>query len=302
MTKPHAIEPGKPPQRADAREPSRRLGLFLCGLVAAYFLISPIYALLKFEDFASATPQLVRYVIIPSAIALLLLAIGLFARPAWSAIVGVCTICVLITIFMFEGFLTLRQLPVHFANLGQTSGPEGRNDNIVRSFTIRQLNKLAGAESLPEMVLSGFPQSDVLLCAPEGQAITYRADRYGFNNPDSVYGKPIDVALLGDSFVEGFCLPPGDDLASQLRQHGVNVASLGIRGNGPLLELAALGRFGPELKPKHVVMAFFEGNDWENLRSELKFPSLQAALSPGADFGTPATATATETAARSENR
>jgi hypothetical protein len=287
---------GTAPAPADEAAPparSRRLGLVLCAIAGAYFFISPIYALLHYADFASALPQLLRYVVAPAAIGLALLAVGYFARPGLSAIVGLCSVCVLASLFAFEAMLTLRQLPIHFANLGQVPEGQPQQSGLVRSFTLRRLNNLAGTESLETMMFSGFPASDVLLCAPEGRTITYKADRYGFNNPDEIYDAPIELMLLGDSFVEGFCLPRGADIASRLRSHGINTASLGIRGNGPLLELAALGRFGPVMKPKRVVMAFFEGNDWENLRSELRFPNLQAALRQDADFGTLQTAQAT---------
>ena len=120
--------------------------------------------------------------------------------------------------------------------------------------------------------------------------ITYTADRYGFNNPDRLYDSPLDLMLLGDSFVEGFCLPPGEDLASRLRKSGVNAASMGIRGNGPLIELATLGRFGQIFRPRHVVLVFFEGNDWENLEAELTEPWLRAALAPDANYGSQSTA------------
>src|SRR3546814_19768287 len=48
-----------------------------------------------------------------------------------------------------------------------------------------------------------------------------------------------------------------------------------------------LGRYGPHLRPKSVVMAFFEGNDWENLDDELKQPYLRQALATAARFGSP---------------
>jgi hypothetical protein len=161
------------------------------------------------------------------------------------------------------------------------------------------MNRLSGTDKLPEALLSGFPATQVVLCTSKSGIVSYTADRYGFNNPDDVYDRRLDLMLLGDSVVEGFCLPPSEDLASRLRAGGLNTASMGIRGNGPLLELAMLGRFGEILRPRHVMMVFFEGNDWENLDRELALPWLRAALSQDADYGSQSTAQATMREARS---
>lgn len=273
-----------------------------CLAVAFYFLASMFYALTNFDEFASATPQFLRYVLAPALLGLLFLATGLFAKPRWSRPIGVYGLSLLVGLFLFEGFLTFRQLSVHFASLGRLDEDQramlAGQEEFVRGFTLRSLNKRAGVDGLPETMLAGFPGSTTLLCSPPGQVITYEADRYGFNNPDSVYKTPVDLMLLGDSFVEGFCLKPGEDLASRLRQRGPNTVSMGIRGNGPLIELATLGRYGPLLRPPHVVMAFFEGNDWENLEHSLNEPWLRATLRPNATFGSPAGATQTVHKAR----
>jgi hypothetical protein len=60
-----------------------------------------------------------------------------------------------------------------------------------------------------------------------------------------------------------------------------------------------LGRFGEVLRPRHVMMVFVEGNDWENLERELAVPWLRKALSPDANYGLQSTAQATMREARS---
>ena len=266
----------------------RRIGLISCLIIAAYFYLTIGYALANFERYAAATPQFLRYVAIPGFVAVLFTAAGIFLKPRAATLVGIYAITVLLALFLFEGFLTNRSLSVHYSNLGILD--QGRREivdsqGMVRGFTLRTLNKRAGLEELPDAMLSGFPGSDVILCAPDGDAITYRADRLGFNNPDIVYDRAIDILVLGDSFVEGFCLAPGDDLVSQMRVGNLNVVSAGIRGNGPLIELATLGRYGPMMKPRDVFMVFFEGNDWKNFGFELTEPWLKIALEPDADFG-----------------
>jgi hypothetical protein len=243
-----------------------------------------------------------RYVLIPGLIGASFLAVGLFAKPRLAAAAGIYGLSLLLALFLFEALLTFRSIPAQLGMLGQLSEQQGetleRSGNTVRGFTLRRLNRLSGTDDLSKALLSGFPATNVVLCAPTDKLITYTADRYGFNNPDRLYDSPPDLMLLGDSFVEGFCLPPGEDLASRLRTSGVKAASMGIRGNGPLIELATLGRFGQIFRPRHVVLVFFEGNDWENLEAELTEPWLRAALAPDANYGSQSSARATRDRAR----
>ncbi|QLL63842.1 SGNH/GDSL hydrolase family protein [Sinorhizobium mexicanum] len=267
----------------------------LCTILAAYFLLSPAYALLNYSEYASAAPHFLRYVVIPGSLALLFLLAGVLARPKLAMAVGIYGLSALLGLFLFEALLTFRSVPVRLSMLGQLDENERQaleqKGYVVAAFTLNQLNRMSNVDSLPQAVLSGFPKTEVVLCAPDNNAITYRSDRFGFNNPDEVYDRgTIDAMLLGDSFVEGFCLPPGDDIASHLRLDRLVATAAGIRGNGPLVELATLGRFGPILRPDHVLMVFFEGNDWENLENELHMPWLRAALDLDANYGSPSDA------------
>ena len=272
----------------------RNLGILICVLIAVYLLVSPAYALLNFRDFASDVPLFIRYVAIPGLLGIAFLGIGLLAKPSFAMAVGVYGLSVLVALFAFEAFLAFQSISVRLAMLGQLNPAQAetveQDKNIVRGFALGSLNRFLQTQKLSTALLSGFPNTSVVLCTPDNQIIKYTADRYGFNNPDDVYDLPMDLMLLGDSFVEGFCLPPGQDLASRLRASGFSTAGAGIRGNGPLLELATLGRFGPLFRPRHVAMVFFEGNDWENFENELSKPWLRDALSPTAHFGTQSTA------------
>ncbi|MCA1405019.1 SGNH/GDSL hydrolase family protein [Ensifer sp. IC3342] len=251
--------------------------------------------MLNYSEYASSGPHLLRYVIIPGSLALLFLLMGFLARPKLAMAMGIYGLSALIGLFLFEGLLTFRSVPVRLSMLGQLDENERQaleqRGYVVSAFTLNQLNRMSDVDNLPEAILSGFPKTEVVLCAPENNAITYRSDRFGFNNPDEVYDRgSMNAMLLGDSFVEGFCLPPGDDIASRLRDDRLVATAAGIRGNGPLVELATLGRFGPILRPDHVLMVFFEGNDWENLENELRMPWLRAALHMDANFGSPSNA------------
>ncbi|WEX75593.1 SGNH/GDSL hydrolase family protein [Sinorhizobium numidicum] len=268
---------------------TKRLGSFLCAIVALYLLLSPAYALYYFEQFASDIPRVIRYSIIPGALSVIFLIVGFYTKPQIALVTGLSGVSALAGFFLFETVLTAQSIPVRLAMLGQLSNEQqeklGRSDNTIRGFTLGGLNDAAGTGELSKALLSGFPGTRVVLCSSQDGAISYEADRYGFNNPDDIYQDPLELMVVGDSFVEGFCLPPGKDLTSRLRQEGLRAASFGLRGNGPLLELATIGRFGKIIRPRHVVFAFFEGNDWENLEKELGRPWLRAALEAEADYG-----------------
>lgn len=253
-------------------------------------MISAGFALFNFERYGAALPQFLRYILIPGIIMLAFILIPVMLSREKTLLVGIYSTSILAAMFLVEAYLTAQVLPILSGSLGQLNDNQRQqienDDTMIRGFTLRRLNILAGTKSLADTKLSGFPGAKTLLCSiPKVGMRVYEADRYGFNNPDNVYDRNADVVIVGDSFVEGFCLPEGEDLAAELRNRGTSAISLGIRGNGPLLELATLGRFGPTLRPKHVVMAFFEGNDWKNLNFELGEPWLREALDPNANFG-----------------
>ncbi|MBT5550199.1 MAG: hypothetical protein HOJ79_06930 [Nitrospina sp.] len=91
-------------------------------------------------------------------------------------------------------------------------------------------------------------------------------DRFGFNNPDSVWNAEVaDWALLGDSFTFGQSVQPGEEISSQIQsQTNSIVLNLGCPGNGPLEQLAGLKEYAEAKMPKRVLWMYYEGNDlWE---------------------------------------
>lgn len=91
-----------------------------------------------------------------------------------------------------------------------------------------------------------------------------RLDRDGFRNPADL---PVaDVVVVGDSFVEGPHVPASAVITSALADRtGRTVLNLGRAGYGPDQELAVLRRFGLGRRPRNVVWAFYEGNDFGDL-------------------------------------
>lgn len=280
-----------PPARGAAAGWSgvRLVALLLCLIPAVYLLGTVIYALLNAGDFALDLPRQLRYVIVPTVLGLTLV-LGAFLLPRNAALnIGIVALSVLATLFLFETWLTLRLLPrqvnaVGVVDDGVDLAPYRKN--LPPAYTIKALNAQMGVTELNRALLSAVPDQPMILCSMDGQPITYRTDLYGFHNPDGTIQRNADIMVLGDSFVEGVCLPEGADVIGQLRGRVAGrIVNTGSRGSGPLFELAVLGRYGPVFRPKITLMAFFEGNDWENLEVETRTGWLAQAMQPDADFG-----------------
>lgn len=280
--------------RAGGRQPSgwsalRRAAILLCLIPATYLLLTAAYALLNMGDYASDTPRLLRYVVGPLAIALMLVVAGFRLTTERAVSVGIVATSVLAALFLFETYLTLRLLPRQGNVVGVVDdgvSVDSYKMNLPPAFTIKALNSELGVTSLNKALLSAVPDEPMMLCSQNGQPITYQTDQYGFRNPPARARQTAEVMVLGDSFVEGLCLSDGAGMIGQLRERVKgSVINTGSRGAGPLFELAVLGRFGPAFRPKVTLMAFFEGNDWENLENEALISWLDEAMDPAADFG-----------------
>ncbi len=265
-------------------------GAFLCIIAASYFLLTAGYALTDVTSFGGTIPHFLRYIAVPLAIAGGLLWGAFRTKAETRLMVGVNAVAILAALFAHEavanaGFAKSVALAVETAEAKIAKGLD-ENTSLPPGVTIRRLNKEFGAKSLDDAVLGGLPRREVTMCFDPAQGpVTYRADRFGFNNPDDVYDRAVEIAVFGDSFVEGFCLQPGADVAGRLRADGHNAASFGMRGNGPLIELAGLGRFGGALEPRTSVVMYYAGNDWTNLEREAATPWIVGALKEDADFG-----------------
>jgi hypothetical protein len=77
----------------------------------------------------------------------------------------------------------------------------------------------------------------------------------------------IMLVLVGDSYTVGYCVQPGEDIAGQLRNMGINALNLG-NGNGPLSELATLKEYAEDIRPEIVLWIYFEGDDLHDLKRE----------------------------------
>ncbi len=75
----------------------------------------------------------------------------------------------------------------------------------------------------------------------------------------------MQIAVIGDSFTHGACVPSDKNFTALLRAHYPKTINLGIGGAGPLIELGTLKEYVPPLRPKVVLWVYYEGNDLEDL-------------------------------------
>jgi hypothetical protein len=131
--------------------------------------------------------------------------------------------------------------------------------------------------------LGGIAGVTTVFCNEMGRFIVYESDEHGFHNPKGIWSSPaFDVAVLGDSFTQGACVPSEENFAGLIRRQFPTTLNLGMLGNGPLLMLAGLKEFLVDLEPRVVLWLYTEGNDLiEDVAIEKRNPILMSYLTPG---------------------
>ena len=130
--------------------------------------------------------------------------------------------------------------------------------------------------------LGGIARVLTVQCNESGPWVAFQSDEHGFRNPAGLWQSgPLDIAAVGDSYTQGECVPPGKEFVGLIRERYPRTLSLGIRGSGPLLELAQIKEYLPALKPKIVLWFYYEGNDLANLNIEKRSKLLRRYLEDG---------------------
>ena len=134
--------------------------------------------------------------------------------------------------------------------------------------SIKSAINIEGTEVIP---LGSISNKVTVLCNESGSWIAYTSDKHGFNNPSETWRSgQIDVAALGDSFAQGYCVSADRNFVTLIRRGYPATLNLGMAGNGPLLMLATLKEYLPRLAPKIVLWFYYEGNDLTDLQTERK--------------------------------
>ncbi len=127
--------------------------------------------------------------------------------------------------------------------------------------------------------LGGISNTLTLLCNESGQFVSYQSDEHGFRNPRGIWNSArADIAAVGESFGEGYCVPDGEGFVDLLRARNRVVLNLSVSGESSLLQLAAIKEYLPRYAPKTVLWVFSEGIDIPDLYTESTHPFLMRYL------------------------
>jgi hypothetical protein len=110
-----------------------------------------------------------------------------------------------------------------------------------------------------DIVRMGFLPPE--LADGETHRYPFQTDAEGFRNP--TVRSDIDVAALGDSFTDAMTSPVEESWPACLEQiTGKKVQNYGTSAFGPQQELYVLQDYAIHHQPRHVVVAYFAGNDF----------------------------------------
>jgi hypothetical protein len=125
--------------------------------------------------------------------------------------------------------------------------------------------KVDGVQTLP---FGGVANKKTVFCNEGGYWALFDADEHGFNNPKGIWGAPpLDVAILGDSYSQGACVPQDKITAAYVRKKFPKTLTFGMCANGPLMEYANLREFVVDLKPRIVLWVYYN-NDLSDMDVE----------------------------------
>src|SRR5262245_20082037 len=197
------------------------------------------------------------------------LAAAAWSRHVIATYVQVCVIPILAALYLFE----LRQRDpldemLHteqFWRLAKSKAASGQPFTIQYSphtFVRSPNGKLdlpSGERVFPLGQVADLP---TIMCREGARPFAeFEADERGFNNSKGIWGKPIDLMFIGDSFTYGACLPNRDHFIAQIRERFPSTLNLGAGGLGPLIQLAQIREFVPKTKPRFIFYMYDQNND-----------------------------------------
>ena len=247
-----------------------RVGLWPGGLILAFIAIGLVMG--SRHDF-----PLTRAPAIAVAMIGLLFVLGSLVRP-WRRGVTLAWLTLAAPFYAYETYLHLRH-PIVVGGGKAARVTELREQGVSAYPALfpsglaalaegspgRFLPRIGGETVLP---LGGIPDVETVYCYSESGWVRYKSDRFGFRNDDQTWDSAGRVTfLLGDSYVQGFCLPAEQIFTSLLAPLG-EVLSLGINGSSVLTQFATFQEYGRAMPTERVLWLYFEGNDRREYRME----------------------------------
>jgi hypothetical protein len=127
-----------------------------------------------------------------------------------------------------------------------------------------QRDQELGFRRRPNDHWEGYLSSDIeyrwLMPRSRHEPLVFTYDKWGYRN--TVDLKQADVALIGDSYVEGWYVSDTETTAQRLQTRlSRPVVNLGVAGYGTMQELLVLQKDAIRFNPRVIIFFFFEGND-----------------------------------------
>lgn len=287
---------------------SAHVGSALLALAGAVFLALFVASLVYSRQYASTLLGLGFYFLLPGALSVISFS-GILLKPLWKWVLVLSLAALWLGLVGADLYVSRTENRQATANVAEKNGlpPEWdtrstvqvivdlRKDGIsayqpyspwlvyhqffvVESGNMRSKFQLHGREVIP---LSSPPNTTVVLCNETGSYIIYESDELGFNNlPGSWDLSREGTVVLGDSIVQGSCVPAEQNLVSCIRRMIPETLNVGIGGIGPLGEFAILREFVASRQPRRVLWVYTE-TDLKDLEIEKRFPLLMKYLEPG---------------------
>ena len=266
-----------------------RFANWVLKLAAAAFLLVFAYVIYRYPLGTGGVSTLFYAGPVLGGLAAIVL---LWLPPAGRVNVALVLVSGVVAVYAAELFLTLRSGDSQYLEGAAGKGFDERTKYQVVQDLRRQGTRAYPA-ALPSffmrfdsagslLPLGGLANTTTVLCNELGEYAIYQSDEHGFNNPAGLWrSDSLDVAVVGDSFTHGSCVPPGADLVSRIRERWPATVSLGMSDNGPLFELATIREFLPAFRPDVVLWMYFEGNDLSDLDKERVNPRLMRYMEEG---------------------
>lgn len=124
--------------------------------------------------------------------------------------------------------------------------------------------------------LSNASNAVVVQCNEGAGYLLFRSDELGFNNPPGLVAGPVDIAVIGESFALGHCVPPSKSAVDVIRARHPRTANFGIPGSRVLSHLGVLREYVEPLEPPIVI--WFVNTNFAEPRQELEQPILMQYL------------------------
>ncbi len=127
------------------------------------------------------------------------------------------------------------------------------------SYNYYPLNKIVKEN---DYINFSAPRDTFFILCSEGYGVkTFKSDRFGFRNPDKIWDEKIDTVIIGDSFAEGQCVDYEKSIAGFLNKNKIKTLSLASGGNSSIHYASLAKIYLDVIKPKNVVLLFFENDN-----------------------------------------